>query len=72
MGKREDIMCVDRGFREYIENIHKSFLEKHGIDVPRTKITKMATEKLKEFDFEKDAKSILVNKRRRRQIIIEL
>ena len=65
-------MRVDDDFSSYVEDIHKSFLEKYGIDVPKTKITKMATDKLKEFDFEKDAKSILVNGKRRRQIIIEL
>lgn len=70
LGKR--IMRVDDDFSDYIEGIHSNFMKNYGIDVPRTKITKMATEKLKEFDFEKDAKSILVNKRRRRQIIIEL
>ena len=70
LGKK--IMRVDDEFREYMERIHNDFLQNHGIDVPYTKITKMATDKLKEFDFEKDAKSILVNKKRRRQIIIEL
>jgi len=69
---KKRIMYVDSEFKEYIEGLHKSFLDQHGIDVPRAKITKMATEKLKAFDFEKDAKSILVNGKRRRQIIIEL
>ena len=65
-------MRVDEDFSAYVEDIHKSFLDQYGIDVPMTKITKMATEKLKAYDFEKDAKSILVNKKRRRQIIIDL
>jgi len=65
-------MRVDDDFRNYIENIHNSFKNQYGIDVPYTKITKMATDTLKEYDFEKNAKSILVNKRRRRQIIIDL
>ena len=65
-------MYVDEDFRNYIEGIHKDFLENYGIDVPRAKITKFATDKLKEFDFEKDTKSILIGGRKRRQIIIEL
>jgi hypothetical protein len=70
LGKR--IMRVDDEFSAYVDNIHDNFMREYGIDVPRTKITKLATEKLRAFDFEKDMKSSLINKRRRRQIIIEI
>ncbi len=65
-------MYVDGDFRNYVENIRKNFLEQNGIEVSYAKITKLAAEKLREFDFENDTKSVLINGKRKRRIIFDL
>ena len=69
---KKRIMYVDEDFRNYIEGVRKKFLEENGMEIPYSKITKLAAERLQESDFESDIQSNTVRKRKRRHIIFEI
>ena len=69
---KKRIMYVDEDFRNYIEKVRKKFLEENGMEIPYSKITKLAAERLQESDFESDIQGNVESKRKRRHIIFEI